>query len=337
MARQIPLSRARQIQQFIGYADRVGVPVDRLLERRGLTPRLRESADDFVSTLSMLELANDIERVGGIDDFGWRVGAAESPRAILGPVLTREMASAPSVLRALEGLIVLLRGESSGLELWIESCEDSILLWHASPLERDLGHPPAVSRGRPKFLIEVLRMLLGGRWMPPEIGLPGDGELGRFVQEDLVDTRIVKAGDSGFIRVPRTILARRPKVRPPHVGSGATGPEPAAADVSMALIQLVRPLLHQGSPKIDEAARLAGMSKRTLQRELAEAGQSYRGIVAQAKIDVARDLLAHPELKVLDVALETGFRDPAHFTRFFRGAVGLTPREYRKAHLDGHI
>jgi AraC-like DNA-binding protein len=38
----------------------------------------------------------------------------------------------------------------------------------------------------------------------------------------------------------------------------------------------------------------------------------------------------HPSKSVLDVAIESGFESPSHFSRFFRQQVKMTPTEYRK-------
>jgi two-component system response regulator YesN len=51
-------------------------------------------------------------------------------------------------------------------------------------------------------------------------------------------------------------------------------------------------------------------------------------------IDTARELLEQPDVKIADVAHETGFSNPAHFIRFFRALSGATPREYRASHLQ---
>jgi len=100
-------------------------------------------------------------------------------------------------------------------------------------------------------------------------------------------------------------------------------------DLVSSLVQVLRPYLAEGVPDLHDAADLAGTSKRSLQRVLAEEGFSYRGILQRVKFDAARELLKQPEIKITEVAHDTGFRDPAHFPRFFRRRAGVTPREYR--------
>ena len=47
----------------------------------------------------------------------------------------------------------------------------------------------------------------------------------------------------------------------------------------------------------------------------------------------ALDRMQDPGAKLIDVAYEVGFSDPAHFTRAFRRWTGIAPREFRRRHL----
>ena len=49
----------------------------------------------------------------------------------------------------------------------------------------------------------------------------------------------------------------------------------------------------------------------------------------EARFDIARDLLADPARKVIDVAFAAGYESPQHFTRAFRRLAGITPTAYR--------
>jgi AraC-like DNA-binding protein len=40
--------------------------------------------------------------------------------------------------------------------------------------------------------------------------------------------------------------------------------------------------------------------------------------------------LRRPDLKLIDVALESGYQDPANFTRAFRRWAGVSPTDYRR-------
>ena len=92
----------------------------------------------------------------------------------------------------------------------------------------------------------------------------------------------------------------------------------------------VRRLLPDGSPKLDLVARQLGMSARTLQRRLDEAGVSFQDIVTDVRRDLAQRHLEDPELSVSEVASRLGFSDASSFHRAFKKWNGMTPREWRR-------
>jgi AraC-like DNA-binding protein len=75
---------------------------------------------------------------------------------------------------------------------------------------------------------------------------------------------------------------------------------------------------------------MAGISIRSFQRKLFDAGLSYSGLVNTIRFESAVKLLRDTNAKIIDVALSTGYTDPAHFTRAFRRTSGITPRQFRE-------
>ena len=91
-----------------------------------------------------------------------------------------------------------------------------------------------------------------------------------------------------------------------------------------------------GRLNIENAAEAAGLSSRTLQRRLRDAGLTYSQLVDQVRYEVARRLLVGaPDLSVTQIGLELGYNDPGSFSRAFRRFTGLPPAEYRRQTLQG--
>ena len=95
----------------------------------------------------------------------------------------------------------------------------------------------------------------------------------------------------------------------------------------------IRGYLRDRYPDVRLAARLADTSVRTLQRRLAQAGLRYASLVQQVRVEVATELLGNPEVSMLEVAGLVGYEDPSNFSRAFRQAMGLSPREFRRHRL----
>ena len=57
---------------------------------------------------------------------------------------------------------------------------------------------------------------------------------------------------------------------------------------------------------------------------------SIMNYLVRARLDEAKRLLASPGTSVAQVAEQVGFDDPAHFSRSFKRAEGISPSDYRR-------
>ena len=98
---------------------------------------------------------------------------------------------------------------------------------------------------------------------------------------------------------------------------------------------LARALDHLGEhpaedPGVRDLARHAGCSPRTLVRLFARhLGTSPHAYLMDLRLRLARERLAALDRPVTTIAAELGYASPAHFSRRFRAATGLTPTAWR--------
>jgi AraC-like DNA-binding protein len=83
---------------------------------------------------------------------------------------------------------------------------------------------------------------------------------------------------------------------------------------------------------IEENARRLGMSTRTMQRALREAGTTYRVELKAFQVRRAQELLRRDERPLTSIAAEVGFSSAQHFATAYRRAVGETPSAWRTRH-----
>jgi AraC-like DNA-binding protein len=81
---------------------------------------------------------------------------------------------------------------------------------------------------------------------------------------------------------------------------------------------------------LEQAARRVHLSRRTLNRRLAELGTSYRAVLEAHLRARADALLRDPNLTVSDVASRLGYDDTANFGRACRRWFGMPPGRVRK-------
>ncbi len=82
---------------------------------------------------------------------------------------------------------------------------------------------------------------------------------------------------------------------------------------------------------LDELASLVGYSRSYLVRAFKKTfGMTPYAYLINCRVQRARHALRRGE-KIVDVALETGFADQAHFQRIFKRLMAATPRQYARA------
>jgi YesN/AraC family two-component response regulator len=64
-------------------------------------------------------------------------------------------------------------------------------------------------------------------------------------------------------------------------------------------------------------------------------GATYLDLVQKYRIDLAKQLLMNPALRVGDVAERTGFSDAAHFSKVFKKVAGQSALTYRNSPKNG--
>ena len=91
--------------------------------------------------------------------------------------------------------------------------------------------------------------------------------------------------------------------------------------------------LCSGEVSEDVMAEQLHMSRRTLQRKLAEADLTYQKLVDDTRRDLAMRHLEDPRHSVTDVTFLLGFSQQSAFTRAFKRWTGMSPSDYRARHF----
>lgn len=83
--------------------------------------------------------------------------------------------------------------------------------------------------------------------------------------------------------------------------------------------------------RLEELCELSGMKKSNLCKQFkSHTGMSISSYLNQRRLALSLQRLRSSDMKILSVALESGFSDISTFNRLFKEAFGCTPSEYRK-------
>jgi AraC-like DNA-binding protein len=297
----------------------------------GLPEWTLDDAECLVPAAATSRFLHHAAQETGVESLGF-VAGQERHAGGLG-VLGRMLCTSATLGEALRVQIENHRAFGTHERVWMRTCGDHVEICQSFSGVFDDRWTQA-DHYLVSLTIDLLRLAAGRDWRPSRVQFQtGEARALRDVAL-LAKASVAFAQPMSAIAFPRLLLDA--PIRAQHVPS-----EPAASvaawrasapadDFAGAVGQIVATLSKRGYPRIRETASLLGESTRTLQRRLAAGGVTHETLVERARLATAATLLAGTDSRILDVALDVGYSDHAHFTRAFRRWTGTTPLEYRR-------
>lgn len=326
------VTRSIEVIRMIEVFRAIGTPADSQWSKANLPGDIEFFPDSFIPTLPGCEWSLKCLKIDGVYDLGWYAHKQHDPRRFNHPCL-RDLRTATTLLEQLKLLLLSMRDESNyhSNGIWFGKNEARVLF----------PNPNAISEletrvcewGRILDIVHLVQNSVGAHWRPRQIGFIAAGRPCDEACEYFPNTHFQSSQDATFITIPKRLLATaaKPIAVSEILASGMSHDHAniRTESVITPLKEVLKPYLASGRPSIADAARLYGTSARSLQRRLAERGLTYRKLLDQCAYEVATGLLKTSDQRIVDVALATGYDDPANFSRAFRRIAGMNPSEYR--------
>lgn len=327
--------RAALLHMLPGYLASAGVRPDAIFRQAGLS--LDDVAAARIVRRSQIHhvLALSARCVGNAE-IALSLGSVADPRK-LGPI-GRAMEAGATAETCLQAQIDLMPTMQSHASMALLKRGDEIV-W----TQRFIGDEDGAwlhQEGAVAFNVRMLRYLLGESWAPEHISFPHACKGRRAHYEDHFQAP-VSFGDQGETRIhmKRSVFSRPLRadafsqgdgtaVQPGHrkIGSFRTG----SGDIAIAVGRMIDATLAHRPVTLQAAARILGLSPRTLQRRLDENGTAFEQILDDRRRILATTWLSGGPTRVTDIAMMLGYSDPSHFNRAFQRWEGLSPMEYRR-------
>lgn len=81
-------------------------------------------------------------------------------------------------------------------------------------------------------------------------------------------------------------------------------------------------------PSMPQMAEKLCISERSLRRKLADEGSSYRDLLTNFRVELAKEYLQADHLSCKEIAFQLGFSDTSHFVKVFKAHTGMTPMRF---------
>ncbi|MET4210110.1 helix-turn-helix domain-containing protein [Bradyrhizobium sp. LA2.1] len=325
--KSIVLARCALLVPFVDVLDDIGAPAERMLARFGLPAHPEQRSNDYFPLLPAVQFAATVQASQGLTDFGFRA-VQRLQLCHLSEQFQVAARHAPTLLAVLEELCRFVQLEDNFVRIWLERHADDVGVCSAIAGTSGMPHLEHSQWVQNVMPIYVVRHFAGPDWAPATIAFEAIYTPDVETQACWPRTRFRSGQKSSWIDVPVSLLSLR---NPNAVKGSGTAPvfQPIGTDVVSAIKLMLPSYLGERMPDIAELAEMARTSVRSLQRELAEAGLTYLRLLDHVRFERAAELMRKTDAKIIDVALATGYTDPAHFTRAFRRMAGITPREFR--------
>jgi len=333
----IPMVRVNAIVPFVSFLENAGAPVERMMEAVRLPPRILDDPERLLPLHQGMAFVDFAARSENLSDIGALVGL-RTPFDELG-AFGRLVRGAPTLHQALNRIIDAIPLHNSGEVIWLDCQGDRALMCHTLAMSDVPGRKQAALFAV-VMIVQAIRVVLGPRWMPESVRLSAAEAANRKRYEAILGVPVICGGRFEAVVFARSLLAASPVTYNPspaeresdHDFLRSTAP---AEDFAGSVRQTIGGLMSGGYPTIHMTAEAVGLSVRTLQRRLSDAGESYHLLAEAVRLENAVRLLRHTDAKLIDIAWELGYADPANFTRAFRRWTGEAPRAFRRAHTSG--
>jgi len=334
----IPLVRASVFLPVVEFLNHIGSPTDRLLAQVNLSLPPTDHSENLLPLYQSCELIENAARLEGLEDLGFLI-AKQTSLCQLG-----QLGSIACNTFTLFDLLTTLE-QTVGLANSGEQCTlrwEKDWVWVQQHCKTPNNQTPNLQTQRYDLMlyIDAIRMALGPTWNPPELYLIGPPCRSLLAMEVFSDAYIHFMSPYNAIKVPRSALSLpinhsavlcQLSPTPDYETFHTSAP---ARDSIKSCRQLILSLLPSGYPEVTIVAKAAGMSVRSLQRHLSEAGLTYSRLIEQVRYDQAVKLLKYPDVKLIDIAADLGYTDSANFTRAFKRWTSISPREFRAVNLS---
>ncbi len=191
------------------------------------------------------------------------------------------------------------------------------------------------------LFVKFYQTLIGKDVPPLRAGLPFDKPEHAGIYESLLGCPLDFATDKMWLELPAPLMAMRISSSDAHLRrlleqqalaklQQAKSVAPVFLNFFESLQEHLMQRMKDGNLNADKVAATMGVPLRSFYRHLSDNGLSFRSVVADLRLRMAKQYLSDSFLSQAEIALLLGYSEQSSFIRAFRAWTGITPGEYRE-------
>ncbi len=318
------------MRQFLRFARTTGLPLERILcDELKQIARACES-HDRVPARGLVDMLQVSAVRAELPTLGAAFAAWTNPRGF-GP-FSLLWDHCPTIEETVRISCQYLHLESQALTMSMEDEGEEIALRQSLMIPTLMGGSQFLMATL-TVRLRIMRLQLGDDWHPLRL------ELEQPAPEDYRFLRTLYRCPIVFEADRNAIIISRDDLRRPSPNGNAQMlaylerqlqelDHERTADLAQLVEQRIATNLAGGRASLDLVAELLALSRRSLQRALAERDLTYEELVARVRRRVAEEYFANERrTNLADLAHRLGFAEAASVSRFLRGQFGLSSRQ----------
>jgi AraC-like DNA-binding protein len=336
MARRQPgFTRASSLGPIAETVDAQGGSITRVFQAVDLPFALLERPEMLVPLKEQFRLLERAARETGEAHFGARLGQGVKVNKL--SAFGKWVSEAPNLFDAIQRA-------ARGLNTMLQTSTELTLTRFGSMTQWSIEFLDPAGEGRYQnellglsYMIDVVRCYAGSAWTPDLVLTTAARGAPKGAVEQIFRANVSTGHAISAIQFESRLLAcgkncQRDANERGRSELSAEPPMPAQEDVLGTIAAVTALALHERYPRIDWVASKLGMTRRSLQRSLADKGTTFNRLLEELLCERAQALLTQAAEPITEIGLALGYADTAHFTRAFKRWTGLSPSSYRRMH-----
>ena len=329
MDRSIPLTRMAFLLRYAVFIERLGAPAGTLFTKSSIPDELLAHPEAAVGLKNAYHFGELACKAAGSEHLGLFIGMQTSLRDL--GLIGEQLRCSTTVYDYFRKAIALYDMLMAGQRIWLSYHGEQVHFNVATFGKPGLG-PYQSQLENLAVTTMALRRALGRDWSPSRVCLTYKSREHFPENSCFASSYIVSGADMSYLTFPRAALAMPfsdGSLRPPELPECVESHRFSDNVSDMVRLQ-VEALLCEETLHIDTVAESLDMSRRSLQRALAEQGTSYSELLADTRAHEAIRRLRYSDEPVADIAFNLGYTDASNFTRAFRYRNGISPQHFRQ-------